>query len=828
MPDLVLKSNGKKVFVPSEGLSDAIASGLYEEPDEGAQVNVELRPGAVGTTTIGDLGAVGARGANLESEETFRGRERSARIEREHGGVLGSIGAFAENAANEITLGGYGALGEAIGGQDYTDERLERSEANPYAAAAGSGVGLLAPGLLAPESLGGRILGKTPLGLVNRAGQRLGKAAEGAGAITKIARAGIGGAVEGAGVGLGQGVQELVNSDDPLTVERAASVLSSNAMFGGVTGGVAGSLGKAAEIGLSRGKAALERAAARGVKAEGISADLAGLDAKGLRAAKQAELDAIEQARVPQRAQLADDLAAHRSQMVKDKILLATKGAEDAEVRALAARSAKADKSLRGLLDNPIALAEKPQLALSALQRQQSALEGIVAKDEAIRASFTSAAASSSGEMTWREFSAKNMGRLMKSEGGHGPAMTAMAKEWKAYRAAGGIAKPEASRLVASSGARAAALDAVPAALERNKALQARLGELAAAPASSRLSQIADAADLIASGGPKESVAKKMLGGTLFGIGAGAVAQSGIPGSQYLAPIAGAGLAGVISSRMAGKFGAAIRETEARAAKALGVLLDVSKKVTGVAPVLATKVLSRVRYGSPSDDEQPVPRSGALAHSFKRRADEIRSQVVTGQDGAPVAHPQARAKIAKHLSALAATNPILADKLETLGARKLEYLAAALPKRPDLAGLDHGPDTWRPSDMEMRSWARRAAAADDPIGVFERAAAGTVSPEDAETLRAIYPEMLNDFKRQIIEGLPNLRKKLPFQRRLALSILTGVPVDPALDPRILRVLQSQYALEEGTEGGTQAPKAMPAFGSVRSQDKSTPAQERAG
>jgi hypothetical protein len=720
-------------------------------PNDPATVNMITPEGRAVSVRAEDVDYALQQGFRHETEgEGYAATEHDVRMQ-EASGVAPTILAGITGLARGVTGGLSDAAISAVGGGGML---ADLKEAHPTLSTATDIAGSLSPIGVA--------------GKIGEAGRAIAKTAEGASAITKIGRAAAGGAVEGGLFGLGGGISELSAGDDPLTVEKAASVLSSNMLFGGAVGGVAGSLGKSAEIGLARGKAALERAAAQGVKAEGISADLATLDAKGLRAAKQAELDAIEQARVPQRAQLADDLAAHRVQMGKDKILLATKGAEDAEVRALAARSAKADKSLRGLLDNPIALAEKPQAALSALQRQQSALEGIIAKDEAIRATFAADA----------------------------------------------------------SGARAAALDAVPAALERNKALQARLGELAAAPASSRLSQIADAADILAGGGQKESVAQKMLGGTLFGLGAGAVAQTGLPGSQYLAPIAGAGLAGLVSSRMAGKFGKAISEIEARGAKALGALLDVGKKITPAAPVLATKVLNRVRYGSPSDDEPPVPRSGALAHSFKRRADEIRSQVVTGPDGAPVTHPQARAKIASHLSAIAATNPILADKLEALGARKLEYLAAALPKRPDLAGLTHGPDTWHPSDMEMRSWARRAAAADDPIGVFERAAAGTVSPEDAETLRAVYPEMLNDFKRQIVEALPDLRKKLPFQRRLALSILTGVPVDPALDPRILRVLQSQYTLEEGTEGGTQAPKAMPAFGSVRSQDKATPAQER--
>jgi hypothetical protein len=135
------------------------------------------------------------------------------------------------------------------------------------------------------------------------------------------------------------------------------------------------------------------------------------------------------------------------------------------------------------------------------------------------------------------------------------------------------------------------------------------------------------------------------------------------------------------------------------------------------------------------------------------------------------------------------------------------------------------PKTWQPSDIEMRTWARRVAGVEDPHGIVERLASGEVTPEDAETMRAVYPEMYADIQHQIMSQLGELRAKLPFQRRLAMSIFSGVPVDPCLDPRVLAALQGTFAGEQGTEGGTQAPKAQPAFGSV-SKPAPTPAQER--
>jgi hypothetical protein len=170
---------------------------------------------------------------------------------------------------------------------------------------------------------------------------------------------------------------------------------------------------------------------------------------------------------------------------------------------------------------------------------------------------------------------------------------------------------------------------------------------------------------------------------------------------------------------------------------------------------------------------------------------------------------------------------MVADKMETIGARRVSFLASKLPKRPDLPVMQLGPDNWRPSDMAIRRFARYVAAVEDPGSIEERLADGSVTPEDAEAIRTVYPEMYEDIKMRIIEQLPELQKQLPYERRLALSIFSGVPVDPAMHPRILRVLQGSFANEPGSEGGTQAPRAQPRFGTMTKPD-ATPAQERAG
>jgi hypothetical protein len=291
------------------------------------------------------------------------------------------------------------------------------------------------------------------------------------------------------------------------------------------------------------------------------------------------------------------------------------------------------------------------------------------------------------------------------------------------------------------------------------------------------------------------------------GYSAGATLASLVPGiGGFLAPFVGAKFASVVNDGL----GKSMAEAAKRASSGIQRFLDVGAKVAPAAPVLATKTLAAVRYA-----EKEGGTGSTLPELYKARTSEIRSQISIGPDGQPQMRQDARAKMAAKLAPLRAADPLLADRMETAAARRVTFLAANMPRRPDLGAIPTGPDRWQPSDLAMRSWARLAAAAEDPSSIADRLAAGTVTPEDAQVMRELYPEMLAEMTQQILEQLPTLRASLPYHRRLAMSILTGVPVDAAMNPRILRILQGSFQQEPGTAGGTQAPMAQAQFGSVR-------------
>jgi len=704
-----------------------------------------------------------------ESPEEASDRVFAEVQDENYGGVGGAVVATGAGALRGATLGASdAALGAIYGDQGREDLRQLKARHEGLSTAGEIGGALIT----ALPTGGGSVAARLPAAAATRLGARIAQTAEGASAVTKIGRAAAGAAAEGALFGAGTGVSELALSDDPLTLERAASVLSSNALYGGVTGGIVGGAAKGAELGLLKAKSAIDKAAATRAAQANVTDDLAQLDAKGLRAAHEAELEVIETSRVPERLKVAEDIASFRNETKEQKIWLATKGAKEREIREVGKLSLDADRAVDRVLKNPKRLAEEPKAALAGLQQQEHALEQMTKKADAIRATFA-------GDET---------------------------------------------------AVRAAALDAVPAALEKNRALQTRIRELAAAPKSERLTAIGDAKDALAMGRPKErGFSEQILQGAAFSAAAGAASQ--VPGldsvplvGSMIPLLIGAKASKFVSEGVFGRLGKASSALAARAQKAVGAFVDVATPVVKATPVLATRVLASVRYGQ-TDEKRKTRGEPQLAAVYKARSDEVRAQTAYGPDGRAVMRPELRAQMAERLVPIGAVDPVAADRLETHAARKIEFLANKLPKRPDLAGIRTGPDRWQPSDMAMRTWARYAAAAEDPHGIVERLAAGTITPEDAETMRTVYPEIFADVQRQIVERLPELREALPYARRLALSIFSGVPVDPAMDPRILSVLQQQFADEAGTEGGTQAPRPQAQFGSVKAAP-GTRAQER--
>ncbi len=612
-----------------------------------------------------------------------------------------------------------------------------------------------------------------PAALASKVGQAAGKKLGGG-----IAATGAGLALEGGAQGAGQAVQELSLSDDPVTFEHALSTIGTGALVGGALGGGLGIVGKAGSKVFQRSKALVD--------------DLASKTA-------------------PSGFKAADELTAYQAASAGDNSPWLI--AESSETRTALRETRNAFKrearDLVGLEENPAKLLkplrQEAQAIRTAIKEANEGLTAKLAKEEVQLAA--------------------DLGERIVSEP-DGVLLTGKLKQ--RYTDWSGVTGPRAGiKIDAPTGAafkaaleagevggkRAKALAAMPDLLAKNEALQASIK--AAADVGSE------------SGGLLGKLAGKAIQGAGMSVAAGMLPGGPVGAiGMMIAPEA----IGKLKELVLGRLTKAGAESALRSAKALETFVSTSKKISRAAPVLASKTLASVSYApakATATAKPTVAGSSPLVAAYRDREAELRSQTVAAPDGSIVMTPSARAKVNENLRGVAAVSPQFADQIESLAARRIEFLASKLPKRPDIYANPIGPDRWQPSDYDMRTFARYAAAVEDPGAVEERLADGSVTPEDVEAYKAVYPERFAAFQQQLIEQLPLLRESLPYERRVALSIFSEVPVDAAMNPQILAVLQGMYTDEPNSDGGMSAPVAAPQFGSV-SKPEATAAQKRAG
>jgi hypothetical protein len=750
--------------------------------------------------------------------------------------------------ASGATLGLSDVAARALGQEEAVREVKERS---PTAAAIGEVTGAVVPALVTgPSGMAraggiGRALARTPAGRVAQLGEGVAARGAGRGFAARLGARAAGGAVEGALYGAGTGVSEIALSDDPVTAERVTSVLGSRALYGAALGAGVGAgmtvAGAAAQKGMKTGRKLVD--------------DMGG---KLGRSAPE---------------ELPAELTGYRAQF--DEVnpwVIAPGGKEGIRKRMMDSKV-----RLRKLGDTPETLANRPGAMLEPLEREAVALREVAEQRGAIEKRLAAEDAGMLDDIaTYRKQVAgptagdarviedatawidKSKGQdILINIADDSPLARRYAElfgELPSGKAGGKIIRPKQLRQirdVIEEGSAtpstlwddAPTISGKPARIPVDSPVAVRYKGHFGTPAAGKggkkylrlsLDELDELGGAIDRGEIQGARAKALAGlddliarNDALRESTKAAMNKGPTGliGQVISMVPGLNrVSGLVSGRLA-KAGV---EASKRTGSAIDAIMKVGERAAPKVRPGATKVLQQVAFAPEPDKprEPAVPAASELHGAYRSRAEEIRSQTTPGPDGAPVVSDEARADIADRLKPMAALKPLMADRMESIAVRRLEYLASKLPPRPDVMALQMGPDRWVPSDMAMRSFARSVQAVEDPISVFERVADGSVTPEDAEALRAVYPELFQEAKDDIITRLPELRQQLPYERRLSLSILYGVPVDPSMAPGIVNVLQGNFGREVGTDGGITPPVAQPQFAAV-SRPEPTPSQERA-
>ena len=124
--------------------------------------------------------------------------------------------------------------------------------------------------------------------------------------------------------------------------------------------------------------------------------------------------------------------------------------------------------------------------------------------------------------------------------------------------------------------------------------------------------------------------------------------------------------------------------------------------------------------------------------------------------------------------------------------RAAKFLSAKIP---------HGTNRilsakYKPSRSEMMKFHRYFNTVKQPMGVMKRIKTGMVLPEEMETLKTVYPQLLSQMQGAIMEELAGHmaeKKALPYQTKLGLSAFLEQALVNSLDPKAIAANQATFA-----------------------------------
>jgi hypothetical protein len=134
----------------------------------------------------------------------------------------------------------------------------------------------------------------------------------------------------------------------------------------------------------------------------------------------------------------------------------------------------------------------------------------------------------------------------------------------------------------------------------------------------------------------------------------------------------------------------------------------------------------------------------------------------------------------------------------------VKFLNSKKPQRPP-ARMGVIDENWRPTKAEAAKFARYYAAAMSPASVLADLEGGALTPEAAETLRALYPKLFEQVADEYTLAIAESKEQIPRDRLVQMSILLGRPLDPSMSAGHIRRQQAMFDTQKQQQ--QQQPKA---------------------
>lgn len=201
-------------------------------------------------------------------------------------------------------------------------------------------------------------------------------------------------------------------------------------------------------------------------------------------------------------------------------------------------------------------------------------------------------------------------------------------------------------------------------------------------------------------------------------------------------------------------------------------------------------------------DNGANPYSKKMSTSEFKKASENISRIVGDPNGAVN-------NLSTKLLPVSKYAPQIAQSMSVKSAQAAQYLYSKMPKDP-LSAYNIKPEfsKYEPSDYELSKFSRIYQAVNKPQSILKDMDRGTISSEQVDVMKNVYPEMYQSVKNQILSHVMDMKEDLPYSKKLTLGLLFDAPISAATNPNFIMMLQNNASSSSAQAEQANGPGAM--------------------
>ena len=163
-----------------------------------------------------------------------------------------------------------------------------------------------------------------------------------------------------------------------------------------------------------------------------------------------------------------------------------------------------------------------------------------------------------------------------------------------------------------------------------------------------------------------------------------------------------------------------------------------------------------------------------------------------------------QARLEQLTGPLGTSAPGITQSIATKAATTMAFLASKAPHmRANVASLTPQFEKPRTSEAEVKKFARYLDGAIHPLSLLNDMKRGNVSREKIEAVQATSPRLFDQIRSSVLDEAPKLKARLPYEKRLQLSVFFGAPLDDTLQPDFVRSVQDTKSMPPPAKTGQE-------------------------